>query len=191
MKMKRFKNYLTDHLRRGGAFLALGAMSLFLFARASEARAQDGATYHLVYRTDDASLITNPNPFPPFVSVRQGGQITIKVDSLPHIADTFVLRYTEFHPSFGGDGIIFLDVPTAPRSPANMESLLQDTLITTIYQTFSLTFRDIGTYTLSVGIDSSKLTTFKVVVLPANAGGATFAGFWDASIFYPPNSIVA
>src|SRR5258706_12294235 len=95
---KRFENHGT---------LALGAMALAL-ALAPAARAQTGAEFNLMYYSVDGTLFT-PNPFPPYVSISQGGQLVLNIDTTPDQPPEFYLTSGEFHPAFGGNGLVFVE----------------------------------------------------------------------------------
>ena len=170
-------------------FLTTLCATLAVLAAAPAARADTQAEYNLIYFSDDGSLIT-PNPLPAVVTISQGGQLTLNIDARPDQPDTFYLRSGAFVPAFGGLGNVFVEVPRSLGETGEIGLLLPNTIITTPWQSFQLTFTDIGQYTISVGIDSSRLTTFKVAVLPAGSGVTTFARDWNPLIFYPANTIV-
>src|SRR5262249_58544217 len=69
-------------------------------------------------------------------------------------------------------------------------AILQDALPGFNDVRVALTFKDIGTYTFNVDIGTHPRTTFHVAVLPSGSGNMVFAGAWDASTFYPKNTIV-
>jgi collagen triple helix repeat protein len=189
---ERLAGRLEPGARPWRALLTSGAVALALVALAPAARAQ-APVYHLFYSSDPVNYgeLYTPNPFPPFVTLAQGGQMELNVDARPDQPNTIYLTCDEFIPSFGGNGNVFLEVPGAFGTPGEIALILPgEPGVTTIYENFSLSFTDQGTYSCSIGINSSRMTPFHVAVLPAGAGNATFAGFWDASIHYPANSIV-
>lgn len=169
--------------------IILPALALML-ALTGVASAQTGTTFHLTYSSPDGALITSPNPIPAIMTLSPGGHVTLAIDSTPDQPSTIYLKESSFSPAFGGQGNIFVDVPTS-SGVSDIELLIPGTTITSSVTTFSLTFTDMGEYALAVGTSSAQLTTFHVRVLPAGTGPTTFAGFWDPNLFYPPNAIVA
>jgi hypothetical protein len=169
------------------AIVLLGVMAVLLLAVAPDALAQ--AEYHLIYSSTDGGLVTTPNPFPTFVSLRQGGQLALEVDAEPDQPLAVFLRCDDFQGASAGQGSIFVAI-SGPSLPGFTSALLPGMpAISTTLKSFCLSFSDIGTYTLSIGINAENLTTFHVAVLP-DAVNTTFAGAWDANIHYPKGAIV-
>jgi hypothetical protein len=150
-----------------------------------------GATYHLIFNTQGSGyLVTNPNPLPAIVTLSQHGQLTLIFDGTPTPPPTIYLFSLAFQTAYGGSGNVFVEV-SAPPSPGGAAVLVPGGSVSSSFPNFILTFADMGTYTLQVGVDPSALITFKVVVLPAAAGYTTYAGSWDPLAFYPLNTIVS
>ena len=166
----------------------LGVMAVLLLALAPGARAQ--AEYHLIYSSADGLLLTTPNPFPTFVSLRQGGQLALSVDAEPQQPLAVFLRCDAFQGSAGSQGNIFV-AASGPSLPGFTSALMPGMpAVPTTLRSFSLSFSDMGTYTLSIGINPENLTSFHVAVLPGSTDTTTFAGAWDANVAYPQGTIV-
>jgi hypothetical protein len=176
------------------ALVALGAAALVLLGP-PPARAETGAHFSLIFSSVDQTLLTSPSPFPPFIALAPGGQVYLDIAGDPDRPNGIELYCDDFAASFpGGQGVtgnIFFEgfFPGA-GGDGDIGLLLPQTAVTSSNLSSALTFKDLGSYTLSIGVDSGPRATFHVVVLPAGSAATTFAGSWDASIFYPPGSIV-
>ena len=95
---------------RGPTLLAIGC--LLLLARVPVAQAQNEASYHLWFNSNTAcgatpcGALLTPNPFPPVVSLTQGGQLNLELDSV--FLSNFDIEITSFFPLSGGTGNAFL-----------------------------------------------------------------------------------
>jgi hypothetical protein len=170
------------------AFVLLGVMTVLLLVLAPHAFAQ--AEYHLLYISTNGDLLTTPNPFPNLVSLRQGGQLALEVNAEPDQPLAVFLRCDDFQSASGGQGSIFVAL-SGPSLPG-FSSVLAPGMpaISTPLNSFCLSFSDMGSYTLSIGINPENLTSFHLAVLPGTTANATFAGPWDANIHYPRGAIV-
>jgi len=179
--------------RPGRALLAAGA-ALVLIMLAPVCRAQNSAEYHVTFNSADGTVATNP--FPAAVTLSPGGQVVISWDSQPNVSglNYFAWQYLKFQGAFGGQGTISADL-TVPGQPAYVQPVppgggfnYSDSSVPA--SSLTLTFTDIGTYTVIAGIFDGAGATFNVAVLPAGSSPTTFAGLWNQSIFYPLGTIV-
>jgi len=178
--------------RWGRALLAL-AITLAIGA---SARADEAPSYHVLFLSDGTLLTANP--FPSFVTLRAGGQLSLTVDAVPFKSGSIYLGEPTFEASFPGPnvtGSIDLEVPPLTAgTPGDYAQLHPGSApIVTNWETFYMTFKDQGVYTVSVAIDPNQTNplTFKVVVLPPGSNGVTYAGQWSPGIHYPPNTMVS
>ena len=197
---------------KAGCKPAHGCLILLISARLAQAQAN--ASYSLMFSGTDGTLVTSPNPLPFHVTLNQGGQLALRLDIdgvpanlfcevPPCPTPTFSVLYDSFLPTpgFGGQGFIFLHeagddsagVPSYAGAHPGYHILLQPGQNGgNGAQEYSLTFSDVGIYTLSVGsANFTTNTTFQVVVLPGAAGNTVYAGTWTPSILYPVNTIVS
>src|SRR5262249_26835452 len=148
----------------------MAMMALAFLAIAPAAQAQTMAEYHAMYnfcgdsdpqfcdKSFDGVLITDPNPFPGFITLTAGGQLTLSLDTHPGLASTFELSEGCFQPDFPDpnnpeQGFAFVEVPV-PGSNGEIAQIFGPTAadcqanpndvelgITTIYTTFVITFK--------------------------------------------------
>src|SRR4029079_2353813 len=76
----------------------------------------------------------------------------------------------DFHASFGAPGNVFVQGPfPGAGGSGDISLLLPHTVVTSSNLELTLTFKDLGTYTMSIGVDSGPRTNFHVVVVPARS----------------------
>lgn len=168
---------------------------LVLLGLAPRAMAQAQAEIHVMYNTQSGQIETAPNPVPGLVTLSQGGQLGLYFDIEPLVEVSYTIRCTGFsaaYPGGGVNGFIFADYPSVPGSEDLALILVPNGSISTDpLKNAILTFKDMGTYTLQIGIDPVHFTTLTVTVLPAQTGSMVFGGLYDPNMLYAPNTLVA
>lgn len=185
------KSVLTGPLRR----FALAAC--VMAGLASSAQAQTSAEYRLFVSAD--GIQQTPDPLPPVITLSQGGQLSLHIDSDQTIYSyTTMISYNNFVPAIGGTGGLLLDVPnssTAIGSLVAASSPLQPggNYTGNDSHNFILTFGDAGIYTITLTTPiqiGSNIQTLTISVLPTAAGPMVLSGNWNPAALYPQNSVV-
>lgn len=153
------------------------------------------AEVHLMYNTQSDTIDNTPNPLPSLISLAQGGQLGLYFDIEPLAEVEYTVRclsFTAAYPGTGVNGFVFMEYPSVAGSEDLGLILVPGGAVSTDpLKNVILTFKDMGTYTLQVGIDPAHMSTFTVTVLPAGTGTMSFAGLYDPNMFYAPNTVVA
>lgn len=178
-------------VRQAASLFAL--CCFMLLALTPAARAQTGATYQLTFDNNTNLLVNQPNPLANVISVTAGGQITFEVSAQPGMPGVggLLLGYNSFQPSAaGGTGNVLVVRAIDGSTRVLMPGSAEYQQVTGVVFTTSLSFTDVGMYQFYAGNNGNKVYPFTVAVLPAGSGNAVYAGNWDTSVFYPPNTIV-
>ena len=179
--------------KQAASLFALCCLSLLIST--AGARAQTGAAYQLTFDPNTSLLINQPNPLANILSVTAGGQISFEMSSQPAVsgAGGLLLNYNSFQPSAaGGTGsVLFARVDSTGSEVLSLTGThTYFNCCSGITRIFSLSFTDVGLYQFVIGQNGNVGYPFTVAVLPAGSGNAVYAGSWDSSIFYPPNTMV-
>ena len=168
---------------------------LILVACAPAAQAQVGAYYHIVGNSANNTLVTNPNPLPPIITVSVGGQLTLDMEDVDPSGPGIALTYGNFQPFGGGSENIFMEKICRLPTDVNCGGLQVLSLLTVSHVGFGsggvaiVSFSNPGIYTFDVGFENP-LLFLQVVVPPGGSGNMVYANGWDPSILYAPNTIV-
>lgn len=169
---------------RAKLLFALGCLAL---AHATTAQAQTEVSYQLMFDSTTGGLVTSPNPLPEFLTLSQGGQLTLFINTIFLTQPT--IQYGGFVPFSGGTGNVSLVTLEGPTGGLAVGGSFVSDFETQV--TWSLGFTDAGVYSFAVGMQGFPLVPFALVVLPSGTGNVIYAGFWNTNLFYPPNTIVA
>ena len=182
--MKSLKYRTLSLLKQAASLFAL--CCLMLLVSAPSARAQSGTSFQLIFDSNTGNLLTTPNPLSNVITINAGGQLTFMVDSQPASPPSVLIQNLTFQSAFGGSGTIFYSGPGLSFSEkVNSGDFISGSV------PYTLSFTDVGLYTLAVGIaQGNPEITYKVAVLPAAAGTTMFGTNWDSNVFFPLNTIV-